>query len=161
MAFNAAHVRYRLLTMRGLALPLAVVAGAFAVLPLVGGLPIPGASRAPAAAQPTPGVQRYTQEVYVTNVARGCRWQHSPDPAVQIADCGDENEAVRVVFQNGRATEYRITARQDPNRLPVNAQAGAPQSGVAGVVSVQQPSQPSRPVPSSSAPLRVTVTAGG
>ena len=159
----AMNVHYRLLSARGVALPLAICAGAFAALPFVSGLPLPNLGRAPAAAaQPTPAAQRYTQEVVVPNVARGCRWQHSPDPAVQIADCGDESEAVRVVFQNGRATEYRITARQDPSRLPASAQAGAPQSGVAGVVSVQQPSQPSRPVPSSSAPpLRVTVTAGG
>ena len=168
MAVSAARVSYRLLTVRGLALPLALIAGAFAALPLIGGLPVPSVGRAPAAAQATPGIQRYTQEVYVTNAARGCRWQHSPDPAVQIADCGDENESVRVVFQNGHATEYRVTARPDPNKPPSSAQnaqsAQSAQSGVAGIVSVQQPSQPGRSVPnttSNSAPLRVTPNAGG
>jgi hypothetical protein len=120
----ATNVHYRLLTARGLALPLALCAVAFAALPFVSGLPFPSLGRPPAA--PATGTQRYTQEVYVPNVARGCRWQFSPDPAVQIADCGDENESVRVVFQNGRATEYRVTARQDPNKLPPNARTSAP-----------------------------------
>ena len=165
----AMDVHYRWLTARGIALPLAICAGAFAALPFFSGLPLPTGSRAPAAAQPTPGPERYTQEVYVPNVARGCRWQHSPDPAVQIADCGDDSESVRVVFKDGRATEYRLIARQDPNKppsaqavqVPQSAQSAPPQSGVAGVVSVQQPSQPGRSVPNNAAPLRVTVTAGG
>ena len=160
MATNVTGVHYRLLSVRGLALPLAICAGAFAALPLFSGLPIPSGSPAPAAAQPTPGVQRFAQEVFVPNAARGCRWQHSPDPAVQIADCGDENESVRVVFQGGRATEYRLVAKQDPNR-PSNSTHAAAQSGVAGIVSVQQPSQPGRAVPNGGAPLRVTASAGG
>jgi hypothetical protein len=154
----ATNVHYRLLTARGVALPLALCAGAFAALPFLSGLPLPNFGRAPAA--PTPGAQRFTQEVFVPNVARGCRWQHSPDPAVQIADCGDENESVRVVFQNGHATEYRLIARQDPNRPPSTAQTSAPLSAVAGIVSNQQPSQPGRAIPSGSPPLRVTPGAG-
>ena len=156
----ATNVHYRLLTARGVALPLAICAGAFAALPFLSGLPLPSLGRPPAAAQPTPGAQRFTQEVFVPNVARGCRWQHSPDPAVQIADCGDENESVRVVFQNGRATEYRLIARQDPNRQTASSQASAPMSAVAGIVSSLQPSQPGRSVPSGSPPLRVTPSAG-
>ncbi|HET7768317.1 MAG TPA: hypothetical protein VFN74_06040 [Chloroflexota bacterium] len=175
MAMNA--VRYRLLSARGIALPLALVAGALAALPFVSGLPALSGSRAPAAAQPTPGIQRHTQEVYVTNSARGCRWQHSPDPAVQIADCGDENESVRVVFKDGRATEYRVMARQDPNKTPAAAQTSQAMSAVLGAVSSQpnqpnqasQPSQPGRILPNSGstnttgsgAPLRVTPNAGG
>jgi hypothetical protein len=159
----AINVHYRLLSARGLALPLAVTAGALAALPFFSGLPLATPGRAPAAAQPTPGVQRFTQEVYVPNVARGCRWQHSADPAIQIADCGDDAESVRVVFKDGRATEYRLIARPDPNAPPTGqtAQSGVGTSGVAGIVSVQQPSQPGRSMPPSSAPpLRVTVTAG-
>ena len=150
MATNGAPVHYTLLTTRGVAWPLAIVAGALAALPFFSGLPVPTGSRAPAV-QPTPGTQRLSQEVQVPNAARGCRWQHSADPAVQIADCGDESESVRVVFQNGRATEYRVTAVQAPNRLPPSGQ-----SGVAGAVSVL----PRNPA-SNSAPLRVTPNAGG
>ena len=156
----AINVHYRLLSARGIALPLAVTAGALAVLPYFSGLPLSTLSRTPAAAQPTPGVQRFTQEVYVPNVARGCRWQPSADPAIQIADCGDDSESVRVVFKDGRATEYRLIARQDPNAPPPSAQSAGLTSGVAGVFTLQ-PSQPGRSVPNSSAPpLRVTVTAG-
>ena len=126
MAAGAANLRYRLLTARGIAFPMVVVASAFAALPLFGGLSQLSGSRVPAAAAPTPGTQRHTQEVFVSNVARGCRWQHSPDPAVQIADCGDENESVRVVFRDGRATEYRVIARPDPNRTPAASQASPP-----------------------------------
>ena len=169
MALNAGHVHYRLLSARGIALPLALVAGAFAALPLIGGLPLPSLSRAPAAAQPTAAMQRYTQEVVVSNAARGCRWAHSPDPTVQIADCGDENESVRVVFKDGRAPEYRVMARQDPNRGSTGAagQSTQPMSAVLGTVSSQpnQPSQPGRILPNSGsgngAPLRVTPNAGG
>ena len=173
MATNLTSVHYRLLSVRGLALPLAIVAGAFAALPFFSGLPIPSGSSAPAAAQPTPATQRYTQEVYVANSARGCRWQHSPDPAVQIADCGDENESVRVVFKDGRATEYRVVARLDP-KAAASAQTSQPMSAVLGAVSNQpspatQPSQPGRILPNSGstasstgsgAPLRVTPKSG-
>src|SRR5688572_1737556 len=110
------NVRYRLLTVGGVALPLAICVGAVAALTLFGGLPLARVGRAPAAAQSTPAAQRYTQEVLVPNVARGCRWQYSPDPAVQISDCGDANESVRVVFQNGRASESRLIVRQDPSK---------------------------------------------
>jgi hypothetical protein len=166
MATSLTSVHYRLLSARGLALPLAVVAGALAALPFVSGLPMPGGSRAPAAAQPAPAIQRYSQEVFVTNAARGCRWQHSPDPTVQIADCGDENESVRIVFQGGRTTEYRVTARQDPNKVAGAAAAHNNQamSAVLGATS-SQPSQPGRILPnsgsSSGAPLRVSPSAGG
>ncbi|MGI8424871.1 MAG: hypothetical protein ACR2NO_12310 [Chloroflexota bacterium] len=159
----ANNLHYRLPTTRGIAWPLAICAGAFAALPFVSGLSLPSLSRAPAAARPSPAVLRFTQEVYVPNVSRGCRWQHSNDPAVQIADCGDDSETVRVVFQNGRATEYRLIARQDPSQPPTSARASASalQSGVAGVVSAQQPSQPGRFVPNNGAPLRVSVGSGG
>jgi hypothetical protein len=151
----AMNVHYRLITARGLggiAWPLAICAGAFAALPLFSGLPLPSLSRAAAKPVPTPGVERFAQEVYVPNVARGCRWQYSSQADVQIADCGDDGETIRVVFERGRVTEYRVIARQDPSKPPP-----APVSAAS-----LQPSQPGRSIPNQNqAPLRVTGGSGG
>ena|SRR5687767_3069214 len=155
---NALQYRYRLSGGRSAVLPLAICASGLAALPFLAGLPLPSVSRAPAPAAPptaASGVQRYSQEVYVANVGRGCRWQPSSDPLVQIADCGDDGENVRVVFREGQVTEYRVIARQDPTRASAAGQAAAPPT-----VSAQQPSQPGRLVPNSGTPLRVTVTSG-
>ena len=140
---------------RGIAWPLVICAGGLAALPFVSGLPLPSLSRAPAAT-PAPAMERFTQEVYVPNVARGCRWQYTNVADVQIADCGDDSETIRVVLERGKVTEYRLIARQDPNRVPPAAQS---LSGVAGISS-SQPSQPGRVVPNQP-PLRVTPSAGG
>jgi len=135
------NVRYRLLTVRGVALPLAICAGAVAALPFFSGLPLPSAGRAPAAAPPAPGVQRLTHAVVVSNVsnvAGGCRWQPSPDPAVQIADCGDERSTVRVVFEQGRVTQYRLNVIQSSSAAPAPAgvaphtASGAPSYSISG-----------------------------
>ena len=153
------QVRYRVAGGRSAALPLALSAAGLAALPFIAGLPLPSVSRAPAPAAPTAasGPQRFSQEVYVSNVGRGCRWQPSSDPLVQIADCGDDAENVRVVFRDGQVTEYRVIARQDPTRA---AASSAPAGLAAPTASAQQPSQPGRSIPSSGAPLRVTVTSG-
>ena len=152
-----ANVRYTVLGARGLAWPVAIFTGALAALPFVSGLPLPTISRAPEPPpSASPSVRRLAQEVYVANVMRGCRWQPSSDPAVQIADCGDESEAVRVVFRDGQITEYRLTARQDPSRIAPTGQVTATNS-----VAAQQPSQPGRLVPSTTnIPIRVTPRAG-
>ncbi len=148
----AMHLHYRLFTARGVAWPLAICAGAFAALPLFSGLPLPSLSRAAAKPVPTPGVEHYSQEVYVPNVARGCRWQYSSQADVQVADCGDDVEPVRVVFERGRVTEYRVIARQDPSRPP----ASPPPSAAS-----LQPSQPGRSIPNQNQPpVRVTGGSG-
>lgn len=134
----AANVRYRLLSVRGVAWPLLICAGAAAALPFFSGLPLPSLPRLGAKPNPTPGVERFTQEVYVPNVARGCRWQYTSQADVQIADCGDDTETIRVVFEHGKVTEYRVIARQDPSKVPA--------SGVAGI-NTTQPSQPGRILP--------------
>ena len=149
---TALQYRYRIGGGRSAVLPLGLSAAGLVALPFLAGLPLPGVSRAPAPAAPPAAVpQRFSQEVFVTNVARGCRWQASSDPRVQIADCGDESESVRVVFSDGQVAEYRVTLRQDP--------AHAPGTAAAPAVSAQQPSQPGRLLPNSGTPLRVTVTA--
>jgi hypothetical protein len=135
--------------MRDVGWPLAICAGALAAVPLFTGLPLPSLGRVPAPPAAPPAVRRSVQEVYVANAARGCRWQTSTDPAVQIADCGDETDAVRVVFRDGQVAEYRVVARQDPSRSTAAAQ------NASLAVSVQQPSQPGRIVPTMP-PLRVT-----
>ena len=135
----ATNLQYRLITARGIAWPLVICAAAAATLPFFAGLPLPSLSRSGAKTNPTPGVERFSQEVYVPNVARGCRWQYTNEADVQIADCGDDSETVRVVFERGKVTEYRVIARQDPNKPPA--------SGVAGITSNQSsPPSPSQSV---------------
>jgi hypothetical protein len=102
---RAPDVQYRLLTARGIGWPLAICAGARATVPLFGGLSLPVLGRAPVPPAGPTSPSRITEEVYVSNVARGCRWPPSSDPGVQIADCGDESDSGRVVFRDGRATE--------------------------------------------------------
>lgn len=154
MAAPPANVRYMLLSARGIAWPLAICTGALAALPFVSGLPLAIPTRPPETAPSSQSVQRYSREVYVANAVRGCRWQHSNDPLVQIADCGDEGESVRVIFHDGRISEYRVTARRDP-LLPVPAGQGTSGS----TASAQQPSQPGRVLPGA-VPIRVTPRAG-
>ena len=155
MAGPPASVRYTVLGSRGIAWPLAIFTGALAVLPFVSGLPLPSVSRAPEPPPASPGVRRFSQEVYVDNIIRGCRWQPSSDPTVQIADCGDELEGVRVVFKDGQITEYRIAAKPNPARTATSAQTMA-----SATVSAQQPSQSGRLVPGAGQPIRVTPRAG-
>jgi hypothetical protein len=78
----------------------------------LGGVAGPRASYAPAASD----VVRYEHEVVVQSLRQGCRWQPFDDPAIQVADCGDERDPVRLVFQGGKVTEYRIVVRLDPQR---------------------------------------------
>src|SRR5215207_2397189 len=125
----AANVQYRLITARGIAWPLIICAGA--AIPFFSGLPLPSLSRVGAKPSPVPGVERFTQEVNVANVARGCRWQYTNQADVQIADCGDDSETVRIVFERGKVTEYRVIARQDPAKPPAGGATGA--GGVAGI----------------------------
>lgn len=155
----ATNVHYKLITARGIAWPLAIAAAAAAALPFFSGLPLPSLSRPGVTPNPRPGVERFTQEVAIPNVARGCRWQYTNQADVQIADCGDDSETVRVVFERGKVTEYRVIARQDPSKVPP---AGGP-AGVAGITTTQ-PSGPAsasssataRASTSGQAPLRVT-----
>ncbi|HEU5317900.1 MAG TPA: hypothetical protein VFX49_17445, partial [Chloroflexota bacterium] len=132
----ATNVRYRLISARGIGWPLVIAAAAAAALPFFSGLPLPSFPRPGARPNPAPGIERFSQEVAVPNVARGCRWQYTNQADVQIADCGDDSETVRVVFERGKVTEYRVIARQDPTKLP----PGAPPGGVAGITTTQ-PSQ--------------------
>ena len=132
----AALVHYRFPTAGALigALGLGVVAlGAAA---FVSGVRLPLPSRAPAT--PAEGTTRYQHEVLVKNASRGCRWQYTADPSSQTAECGDESENVRVVFHNGEVTEYRISARTDPNARPTAVPTSAafrPPSSSAGAFS--------------------------
>jgi len=108
----AVTIRYQWPGVRGIGLPLAVTAvGALAAFALFGGLPSAMASRAADAREAAPAVSRYSHEVSVTSLTRGCRWEYSADPDVQVANCGDDTDAVRVVFHRGRVTEYRLSAR--------------------------------------------------
>lgn len=125
----AANVQYRLLSARGIAWPLLICIAAAAAVPFVSGFPIPNFPRPGAKPNATSGVERFTQEVYVPNVARGCRWQYTSQADVQIADCGDDTETIRVVFERGKVTEYRVVARQDPSKPPAG--------GVAGITTTQ------------------------
>ena len=109
----AALINYRLPAARSLVGPLALGVVALGAAALVGGVRPSLLSHAPAAS--TNEITRYQHEVLVKNAGRGCRWQYTADPASQTAECGDETENVRVVFRNGQVTEYRISARTDPN----------------------------------------------
>jgi hypothetical protein len=60
-------------------------------------------------------VVRYEREIYLANPRQGCRWQPSQDASIQVLDCGDERDSLRVVFDSGRVTEYHVVVKVDPN----------------------------------------------
>jgi hypothetical protein len=136
----ATTIHYKTTTLRNLAWPAAIVAAAAVAVPWFGGLQ--HSVRGAESSRPSAGHQSYVREVLVANPSRGCRWQYTTVADVQIADCGDEAESVRLVFERDRVTEYRITPRQDPN---------APPKAAAGTNSItsQPGGQPLPPAPGS------------
>jgi hypothetical protein len=119
----ATSIHYKATTLRSLGWPVAIVAVAAAVVPWFSGLT--HTVRGAETSRPDAGHAAYTREVLVANPARGCRWQYTTQAEVQIADCGDESESVRLVFERGQVTEYRIVAKQDPNAAPRTSSTSA------------------------------------
>ena len=119
--------------------PAAVTAVALAVLALATGghiaLPQRAASQA---AVPAPASAVRETEVVVSAGPAVCRWQPPVSAAVQIADCGDERSSVRVVFEQGRVTQYRLNVIQSSSGAPApsgvapHIASGAPSYSISG-----------------------------